>query len=267
MASTIITESFDFLDESCRQVSIGYKRNKINNQIVSLDNEVKRKIQRFGIEVYDLIEIASKDQCRSNVWSTMSKENFCSYSELSIDVRTPFDNARKELSVLIADKQWLLEDIQILNFKMNNSNNDSYAKKMNANTVKTGIYNNNDDIIPISPKLPLKRIVNIMIRFEKVVKTIKNNGGLSDRMLQTKQNSEMKKLDTQMIAIKEQFGITMFAVFKYVERKFGTTHAHWKNRDDQIKKCYENVKNDVLKLMEKIHIKEEALEDLYRAEF
>jgi len=232
--------SMDFLGESCRIASADVIKSKINAEIGIIDSRINSTKRKFGIEVYDLITTASKVQSRRNVWSTMCNEKFV---KLVSDVRTPYDDARKEISVLVAERESLKDDIDIINARLK-----ANGYQVSPNTIES------------KEQKPRTRRGSLI----STIRNITSTRAIKDATLQAKLMIQMKNLNRKINARKEQFGIIMYAVFKYAEQD---GRMKWANRDNNIIECYEGTKRNVKKLMLKKEEKREAIQDLYRCEF
>jgi len=237
--------SMDFLGESCRMASADVIKSKINAEIGTLDSRIYSTKKKFGIEVYDLITTASKVQCRRNVWSTMCNEKFV---ELVSDIRAPYDDARKEISVFVAERESLRDDIDIINARLKAN---GYQVSLNANESKEATEQTR----------PTRRA--------SILSTIRNSTSaraINNAALQAKLIIQMKSLNRKIIARKEQFGIGMYGVFEYAEHD-GGMKMKWANRDNDIIECYKATKENVEELISKKEKKRESIQDLYRCEF
>lgn len=76
-------------------------RTMLKTDIVFLDREIKGRKQKFGIEIYDLMEELESN----NTLSTEEKET---------KIRASFDAARKDIAVISAKKECKKEEMAVL---------------------------------------------------------------------------------------------------------------------------------------------------------
>jgi len=237
--------SMDFLGESCRMASADVMKSKINAEIGTLDLRINSTKKNFGIEVYDFITTASKVQSRRNVWSTMCNEKFV---KLASAIRAPYEDARKEISVLVAERESFRDDIDIINTRLKVN-----GYQVSPNTIE-GESNNQQK--------PCTRRGSIL----STIRNVTSARIIKDVALQAKLIIQMKNLNRKINANKEQFGIRMYAVFDCFKQN-EVMKMDWANRDNDIIECYYAAKRHVDELISKKEEKRELIQDLYRVEF
>lgn len=239
----------DFLGDSLRSASADVLRTKINAEISLIEQKVRQRKQAFGVEVYDLITAASKVQCRRNVWSTLCSDKLVPESQTLLS--DPHQDARREISVLLAENEALKDDLDILmvrqsqtispkNQEMGSASEHSYLSTNSANTGGGGRGG------PGSRLLNWRKATSARVR---------------DAGRQTKIRLEMKKIDRDIIQRKQSFGIEMYDALQSTEKEMT-----WHNRDNEVFECYTTAKNDIQQLNDRIETKKEAIRDLYRVE-
>jgi len=191
------------------------------------------------IQVYDLITLLSKVQSETNLWSNLCEKKIAQYAS---GLRLPYENARKEISVLCAEKESLKDDIDILNFRLQQQNDNNNNNNNNNNAAADGYNASSSLSIP----------------------WLKKSARSSIQRKQAEIKLGMEKLDRLITERQSKFGIEMFDVLKSAE-----TTMVWIQGDDnndQVRQCFESAKEDIEPLLQQKEAKQEAIIALYHTE-
>lgn len=107
----------------------------LKTDIVFLDREIKMRKQKFGIEIYDLME-------------ELEMNEGLSVSEKEARIRQSFDHARKDIAVISAKKECKKEEMTVLDAEAGAA--DGVVKTGGKNGNSSAMMMMNHDIPPSS---------------------------------------------------------------------------------------------------------------------
>jgi len=100
-------------------------RTMLKTDVVFLEREIKARKQRFGVEVYDSMQLLEVD----NDMSLEDKER---------KIRLAFDQARKDIAVIQAKIECKKEEVALLDEHTRSQSNDQFIPPSNGNIIYNG---------------------------------------------------------------------------------------------------------------------------------